>query len=135
MTERQQLVLVCLRAASAGEWTGAAQVADRMRRAGDEKASAVGVGRMLSKLAEDGYCSRTGAEGAWTYRAPLHAVVVYDSNGDEAGRLLLWASAGRGLELDLSQLAETLPEQEWRLRLDERDVRTVRASCDEALFR
>lgn len=144
MTDRQQLALLCLRAASADEWIGADQVASRMREAGDEKASSTGVGRILSKLADEGHCLKRHTGAQWSFRAPLRAVVVYDVEGVEAGRILLW-STRTGLEVDLSQLADVLVHDpgrlakaagdEWRFELAERDVRTVRAACDEALFR
>lgn len=126
--ERPGMLLRALREASANEWIEASAVVSKLEALTGERYPAQTVGRWCAQLAAEGQCERTvGAISK--YRVELHAVVAYDGDGVEAGRLLLWQTRD-GVELDWSQLSGVL-----RIDIVGRDIRTVRAAMDAALYR
>lgn len=127
MTAFRDEALAALRDASGGEWTDAHTVAKRM----SGQPAPAAVGRALSTLAHTGYCSRRMDEYGVSYRVGLRVVELFDAEGAPDGKLLLW-QAGPGIDIERSPAKARLPET---LRLTERDVRTMRAACDEALGR
>lgn len=133
----QEAAYAALKHASGGEWVEAAAVRRQMAEL-DVKPAAVpatnaAMGRLLAQLVEVGYGDRKDSEGASLWRVRMAAVTVYDAEAQEAGRILL-AQTRYGLDIDLSQLAELLPTVNYRLVLGDRDVRTLRAACDETLI-
>lgn len=134
----QEAAYAALKRASGGEWVEAGAVRRQMAELPDVKPAAVpatnaAMGRLLAQLVENGYGDRKDSEGASLWRVRMAAVTVYDGEAQEAGRILL-AQTAAGLDIDLSQLAELLPTVNYRLVLGDRDVRTLRAACDETLI-
>lgn len=134
----QEAAYEALKRASGGEWIDAGTVLRQMATMGLPAGvvapkSPAAMGRVLAQLAEAGYCRRADHEGASRWRVEMRAVVVYDGTGQEVGRLLM-VEHPRGLILDLGQLHELLPLRDWRLVLEDRDIRTMRAACDDALL-
>lgn len=124
------ILVAAVRKASGGEWVDAAAVHRAL--AGEMDVTAEKVARALPAVARVGHFEMVERDGSKAYRAQVSAVVVYDADGCEAGRLLLWRTPG-GMELDFGQLVEALPAKCWRLDLTDRDVGTVRAACDDAM--
>jgi hypothetical protein len=126
------ILVAAVRHASGGEWIDAAAV-HRVLVAEQMQVTREKVARALPAPARAGHYELHDDGVSKRYRAQVSAVVVYDADGIEAGRLLLWRTT-TGVEMDFSQLVEALPARGWTIDLADRDVRRVRAACDDALW-